>query len=202
MKKFFMSLFATCLFTCPMIGNSNFAKASTLVSRYMPTVSLLSKEDRIFFVALAHRESTNNPQKINKFGYIGKYQFGEEALVALGYYIKDSTKKNDWIGKWTGKYGIYSKEDFLSSSFIQDKAVRELALINWQTARNNKLHYHIGKKISGVTITKAGIIAGMHLKGGKSVIDFINYHQNSYDAFGTGVKDYMHSFSSYNVHSI
>ena len=195
MKRFFILLMTAFLLTTPFVGNAQFIIKPRFDS--YTDISPLTLQDRVFFNALAHRESDNNPRKINKYGYIGKYQFGEEALVALGYYNRDGTRKNDWIGTWTGKDGIFSKEDFLNNSVVQDKAVKQLATLNWQTARNNKLHRFIGETINGVTITKAGIIAGMHLKGGKSVIDFINFRQNSYDAFGTGVKDYMIKFSRY-----
>lgn len=200
MKRFIiLSFFTICSAIFPIIGNAHLIKSNFIKSQHISIADPLSKKDRTFFTALAYRESDNNPRKINKFGYIGKYQFGEEALVTLGYYHKDNTRKNDWKGQWTGKDGVFSKEDFLNNSFVQDKAAKELSLLNWETARNNKLHYYIGQKISGITITKAGIIAGMHLKGGKSVIDFITYKQNSYDAFGTGVKDYMHKFSIYHI---
>ena len=63
----------------------------------------------------------------NKFGYIGKYQFGEDALKDLGYYKGDNSAnkislpngksqfKYDWSGDWTGKNGAFSKEIFLKS---------------------------------------------------------------------------------------
>lgn len=209
MKKFITFVFTTYSLLFPITGSAHFKQLrfSLLDNNFenltriesLATIDPLSAEDRVFFTALGQRESDNNPKKINKFGYIGKYQFGEEVLVALGYYKKDGTRKNDWKGQWTGKDGIHSKKDFLNSPLIQDKAVKELSELNWQMACNNKLHHSLGETRSGVRVTKAGIIAGMHLKGGRSVINFINHSQNSYDAFGTGVKDYMHKFSQYRI---
>ena len=209
MKKFITFVFAAYSLLFPITGSAHFQQLrfSLLDNNFksltkiepLATVDPLSAQDRAFFTALGQRESDNNPRKINRFGYIGKYQFGEEALTALGYYKKDGSRKNDWRGEWTGKDGIYSKEDFLNSPLIQDKAVKELSDLNWQMACNNRLHYSLGATRSGVRVTKAGIIAGMHLKGGRSVINFVNHSQNSYDAFGTGVKDYMQKFSQYSI---
>lgn len=200
MKKLIVCLFAAISLICLVnVNNAQLIKIHFITSQPSTAVEPLSKKDRTFFMALAKQESNNDPKKINKFGYIGKYQFGEEALEYLGYYRQDGTKKNDWIGDWTGKNGIYSKKDFLNNAAVQDHAVKELAMLNWRIARNNKLHHFIGETIHGVTITKAGIIAGMHLKGEKGVINFINFQQNSYDAMGTGVKDYMHKFAVYNI---
>lgn len=200
MKKFFIALFSFfCLFL-PVAGGTIFINDNlSMQSAQIRTLSALGKKDHAFFLALAQRESANNPKRINKFGYIGKYQFGEEALVALGYYKKDGSRRNDWRGKWTGKDGIYSKKDFLNSPSVQDIAAKELANLNWQTAKINKLDLSIGETVNGVTITKAGIIASMHLKGGKSVINFVNNGKNSYDGFGTGVEDYMEQFSCYTI---
>jgi hypothetical protein len=200
MKRFIiLSLFTIYSAIFPIIGNAHFIKANLITSQHISIADPLSKKDRTFFTALAHRESDNNPRKINKFGYIGKYQFGEEALVALGYYYKDDTKKNDWKGQWTGKDGVFSKEDFLNNSFIQDKAAKELSSSNWDVATRNNLDSYIGKRINGALITKAGIVAGMHLKGAQSVIDFIKSSQDSQDAFGTSVHTYMKKFSVYQV---
>jgi len=44
------------------------------------------------------------------------YQMGEAALIDAGYYKADGTKTNDWTGQWTGKNGIYSKQDFFPRS--------------------------------------------------------------------------------------
>ena len=207
MKKFITFVFAAYSLLFPTTGSAHFQQLrfSLLDNNLrrltriesLANIEPLSVQDRAFFNALGQRESNNNPKKINKFGYMGKYQFGEEALVALGYYKKDGTRKNDWKGEWTGKDGIYSKQDFLNNPLIQDKAVRELSDLNWKMALNNKLHHSLGKIRAGVKVTKAGIIAGMHLKGGRSVINFLNHSQNSYDAFGTGVQDYIQTFSQY-----
>ena len=77
-----------------------------------------------FLNRLGARESGGNYQAVNKYGYLGKYQMGELALVDTGYYTSDGTKNNDWSGTWTGKDGINSKDDFLNSEQAQENAIR------------------------------------------------------------------------------
>lgn len=152
-----------------------------------------------FFEALGMRESNNNYKIINSFGYVGKYQFGEEVLIDTGYYIKNGAAKNDWKGEWTGKDGIRSLDSLLNSPRVQNKIVKQLALMNWSAAKKNGLHLYLNREVNGVHITKSGILAGMHLVGVKGVVDFIKYGKNSKDGFGTGVKDYLKKFKNYHV---
>ena len=94
----------------------------------------MSKGDiNAFLKDLFKIEGGGDPEVINQFGYIGKYQFGEDALIDLGYYKQDGTSnrtadgkfKYDWAGEWTGKNGIKSKEDFLHNHEAQDQAARD-----------------------------------------------------------------------------
>ena len=75
--------------------------------------------------ALFAREAGTNTKVINYAGYVGKYQFGESALIDLGYYIADGTAANDWSGKWTKKHGVDSLEKFRNDEAAQDVAARE-----------------------------------------------------------------------------
>lgn len=152
-----------------------------------------------FFEALGMRESSNNYRVINSLGYVGKYQLGEEVLIDTGYYIKNGAAKNDWKGEWTGKDGIHSLDSLLNSPKVQNKIVKQLALMNWSTAKKNGLHLYLNREVNGVHITKSGILAGMHLGGVKGVVDFIKYGKNSKDGFGTSVKDYLKKFKNYHV---
>jgi len=74
-----------------------------------------NKDYEAFLSALGLRESSGRYDVENPWGYLGKYQMGEAALIDAGYYLQDGTAKNDWKGKWTGKDGVWSKEDYLSS---------------------------------------------------------------------------------------
>lgn len=176
------------------------SRESYLFKKYK--ASGMSKSEKQFFSALGEKESSGNYAKVNRFGYIGKYQFGEQALITLGYYNKDGSVKNDWRGRWAGKHGISSKQDFLNSPAVQDEAVRELAEFNWKFAKQKGLHKYIGNKVKGVNITKAGILAGMHLKGGGGVINFVIHMENSKDGFGTEIRSYVSKFANYEIASL
>jgi hypothetical protein len=46
---------------------------------------------RDFLDALGERESGGDYGVVNSYGYLGKYQFGELALIDVGYYTADGT---------------------------------------------------------------------------------------------------------------
>ena len=70
-----------------------------------------------FFEALGQRESSENYAAVNKkFGYLGKYQMGEAALIDCGYYKRDGKIGNSFLDKfWTRKDGVKSKQEFLDN---------------------------------------------------------------------------------------
>ncbi len=126
-----------------------------------------------FMELLFQKEGGGDPSVENPFGYIGKYQFGEDALIDLGYYKGDKSKnrtesgkfKYDWIGEWTGKKGIKSKDDFLNNPDVQDFAAKEWIALLCKRIKRFKLDQYVGRSISGTTITESGMIAAAHLKG-------------------------------------
>ena len=64
---------------------------------------------KAFLDALGMRESSNNYQAVNEFGYLGRYQMGALALEDIGF-------KNG-AGEWTEMahtHGIYTNSDFLN----------------------------------------------------------------------------------------
>lgn len=159
-------------------------------------------------------EGGGDPEVINQFGYIGKYQFGEDALIDLGYYKPDGTDnrtatgkfKYDWAGEWTGKNGIKSKEDFLHNLEAQDRAAREWVRLLCSRMKRYKLQLHIGKTIKGIEITESGIIAAAHLKGFGSakhpgVIQFLKTDGeiDPKDGNKTPVSKYMRIFANYDL---
>ncbi len=167
-----------------------------------------------FLTALFASEGGGKVDIENVFGYIGKYQFGEDALVDLGYYKADGSNnrtltgkfKYDWSGDWTGKNGASSKAVFLGSVAIQDAAARDWVALLCSRMKRYKLAKYIGDTIGGVEVTESGIIAAAHLKGFGStkhpgVIQFLrsNGSTNGEDAFGTSVSDYMAKFADYDL---
>lgn len=162
----------------------------------------ITSEEKHFMDSLAERESSGDYKKVNKFGYLGRYQFGEVALEELGYYFRTKRRwgpKNHWEGKWTGKHNINSKEDFLNNPKVQDIAVKELFIRNWKYIRMIGLHKYLGTKIDGIDITTSGLIAGMHLVGLKGVSRFLMRKNHVTDGLGTNVKEYINKFKGYKL---
>uniref|UniRef100_UPI00197FDC7E LysM peptidoglycan-binding domain-containing protein n=1 Tax=Burkholderia sp. Ac-20379 TaxID=2703900 RepID=UPI00197FDC7E len=155
---------------------------------------------------------------VNKYGYVGKYQFGESALSDLGYYVSDGTspliKQPDghkkflyqWKGTWTGKDGIKSLDDFRNSPDEQDVAAVAWVRLLCSRAKHYGATEYEGKVIGGITITHSGIIGAAHLKGFGSekhpgVMQFLssNGAVDPTDANGTSVSHYISKFNDYNL---
>jgi hypothetical protein len=178
----------------------------------------MAKDLQGFLNALFASEGGGNLSIINKFGYVGKYQFGEDALMDLGYFNHDGQKHEkdgkffqDWDGTWTGKDGATSLQVFRNSEAIQDKAGQAWVRRLCSMGRKYGAHAYIGQTIGGVLVTESGIIAAAHLKGygtvtpkdGKyktpAVMAFLKTGGaiNATDAFGTSVGKYMAKFAGY-----
>jgi len=128
-----------------------------------------------FLRALGYRESSGRYNIENRLGYLGKYQMGEAALKDAGYYKGDRTPRvNDWIGEWTGKDGVWSKEDFLNNPTAQENAIKEYHKKVWKYIVALGLDKYIGKKIGGVLITESGLLGGAHLVGVMNLKRFLN----------------------------
>ena len=134
-----------------------------------------------FLNDLGNRESGGDYKIINSLGYLGKYQFGKLALIDIGYYGKNG---------WTGKDGVFSKEDFLNNPVIQEKAIREYQNKIWIYIKNSKLDKYIGKEINGIKITTSSLLAGYHLKG---IGDSAKTIEKSGNKTRAGLKAYLQS---------
>jgi hypothetical protein len=167
---------------------------------------MANKDIDDFLSKLFASEGGGQTDVVNRLGYLGKYQFGEPALVDLGYYQKKGKFNNDWTGTWAGKNGIHSKDDFLKSPNAQDLAAKEWVRLLCSRMKHFKLEKFIGQEISGVKITESGIIAGAHLKGFGStrnpgVSQFLksNGKIDPSDANGTRVSRYVSKFADYDL---
>ncbi|QGQ98823.1 hypothetical protein EHS13_30065 [Paenibacillus psychroresistens] len=128
-----------------------------------------------FLELLANHESSGNKNPysvVNQIGYLGKYQMGEAALEEAGLYIKDiSSKKNDYIGKWTDKakkLGVTDKNSFLNNPEAQEIAIKDFQKKVWEYVK--KFSPYIGTEIDGVTVTASGLLAAGHLLGSGGLI--------------------------------
>ena len=155
-----------------------------------------------FLADLGARESGGNYKAFNKYGYAGKYQMGEAALIDAGYYIKVNKRfNNDWTGRFTGKDGVKSIQDFLNNPTAQENAQIIFKKKQWSYLKAVGADKYVGKIINGYIITPSGLLAGAHLKGAGSVIKYLktNGQLAEKDAFGTSVESYMKQFAEYDV---
>jgi hypothetical protein len=121
---------------------------------------------------------------VNTIGYVGKYQFGYQALKDLGYLTSDcaSNAQMNNPNKWKGKNGIDSLNTFLKTS--AGHAEQETAICEY-TKRNYTSMVQRG------AITKemkpeevAGMLAVSHLLGAGGANSW-RKGQGGEDAYGT-----------------
>lgn len=138
-----------------------------------------------FLKDLSFKESSGNWKSINKYGYIGLYQFGKSALKDAGYDHINHVK--------------FKKNPDIFPPKEQHKAVVNLLKKNKHYLRNY-LHYD-GEIINGIKITESGILAASHLVGNKSVKKFLksNGKIDIADKNGTKCSDYLKKFSGYEL---
>lgn len=158
-----------------------------------------------FLDDLATRESGGNYKIVNKYGYLGKYQMGEMALIDCGYYKKANKKyNNDWSGEFLGKDSVCSVKDFLNNPNAQENAQVIFMKKQWKYLKAFGAHRYVGEIINDYKITESGLLAGAHLKGVGAVIEYLksNGKNISKDAFGTSIESYMKNFANYDVSQI
>lgn len=135
-----------------------------------------------FKQALAIKESQGHYKLVNRFGYMGKYQFGKSTLRAIG---------------------INNTREFLNNPTLQERAFKALLSKNKWELRKEIAKYD-GSIIRGVKITESGILAAAHLAGATSVKNFLrsNGSRGFKDGFGTSLKSYIRKFGGYDTSGI
>lgn len=136
-----------------------------------------------FKKTLAKYESNCNWKEYNRFGFIGKYQFGKSALDATGYgHINfESFKSNPYL---------FSEKD-------QEIAMDVLLNIN-ETVMQKSINRYVGFiMLDSIRITRPGILAAAHLAGPANVKEFLDSYgqKNARDRMGTNISDYLNIFS-------
>lgn len=162
-----------------------------------------------FYENLGQREASGKYNVVNKFGFLGKYQMGIPAMIDAGYYVKNPGSdiySNNWNdGHFTGKDGVYSKNDFLNKPAAQENAQRHYKQAQWSQLKAVGADKYIGKTINGVKITPSGLLGAAHLKGATYMGNYLKNNgkvSNRKDGFGTSVEEYLERFKGYDVSSI
>lgn len=155
--------------------------------------------------ALGQNESGNNYAFVSSLGYLGRFQFGEEALQAIGFYQGDGNPYAiDFVGAWTETahgYGVWDKASFLATPAAQDAAADAWFGKVWQDAAALNLQSYIGQWVAGVEVTPSGILAGAHLVGVWNLKSWLESGGavDTRDGYGTPVSQYVGKFGGYDT---
>jgi len=142
-------------------------------------VKLASKSYSSFLHEVGKRESSNRYEIVNKFGYMGKYQFGRKTLDGLGF--EDITNK-----------------EFLNSPRLQEQAMSALLRHNKRVLKRLIKKYE-GKTVHGIYVTESGLLAAAHLAGPGNVRKWLRSGKEFKDGLGTSIVSYIVKFSGYQV---
>ena len=149
------------------------------------TVPFVEKDFVGFKEFLGFFESGSDYKKINRLGYLGKYQFGKSTLKVL---------KIDYL-----------KNDFINEPALQEKAFLMNVMRNKWILRREISRFN-GLVINNMFISESGIIAAAHLSGPGNVKKFLRSYCDSdldlKDANGTKISDYLKTFKNYNISEI
>jgi len=132
----------------------------------------------MFLTDIGFRESGNRYDITNKWGYMGRYQFGKSTLKGLGFEV--------------------SKSEFLSNPQLQDSAMMALLLHNKEKLQKY-IDIYDGQTVNGMLITESGILAAAHLGGQGSVKRYFKNGKVFRDGNGTKITSYMNKFSGYDI---
>jgi hypothetical protein len=135
-------------------------------------------ELELFLNKIGFKESGNRYDVVNKYGYMGKYQFGKSTLSDLGYNV--------------------SKKEFLNAPEMQESAMIDLLKHNKRRLSRTIKKYK-NTTVNGVYITESGILASAHLAGVGGVRSYLKYGKNKQDGFGTKISTYMKKFGGYKI---
>jgi hypothetical protein len=133
------------------------------------------KNKDYFLYVLGKRESNNQYNITNKWGYMGKYQFNMNTLKGLGFKC--------------------SKKEFLNNPQLQEKAMEKYLRYNKKLLKK----YIKLDTIKNKRITESGILAASHLGGVGNVIKYLKNGKIFKDGLGTPITEYLYKFSGYNI---
>ena len=143
-----------------------------------PKLIIPTNRHQDFLNAVGFKESGNRYDIVNRFGYMGRYQFGKRTLRGLGFKA--------------------SREEFLNSPEMQELAMYELLKTNKKYLRKYIEKYD-GEVVHGVLVTESGLLAAAHLGGAGSVKKWFRTGKVRKDGNGVKITNYMEKFSGYKL---
>ena len=133
----------------------------------------------LFLLDLGFQESGNRYDVVNRYGYMGRYQFGKSTLRTLKIKV--------------------DKKTFLNNPQLQEYAMLKLLCYN-----KSKLQKYIdefeGQEINGILVTESGLLAAAHLGGPNSVKRWFRNGKVAKDGNGVKITQYMQQFSGYKLY--
>ena len=141
-------------------------------------IDIKIKSHSDFLEAIGFKESGNRYDIVNRFGYMGRYQFGKRTLRGLGFKV--------------------SMEEFLNSPDLQETAMLALLKQNKKYLKKYIAKYD-GKYVHGVLVTESGLLAAAHLGGAGSVKKWFRTGKIREDGHGVKITTYMTKFSGYHL---
>jgi len=141
-------------------------------------IPITSKNHNDFLNAIGYQESRNRYNIVNRYGYMGRYQFGKSTLKTLK--IKVSRKK------------------FLKDTLLQEEAMLKLLLHNKKRLQKYINKYQ-GQVVHGILVTESGLLAAAHLGGQGSVKKWFRNGRVRKDGNGVKITYYMVQFGGYNL---
>ena len=138
----------------------------------------IKSEYELFLDAIGHQESGNRYHIVNRYGYMGKYQFGRTTLKTLK--IKTT------------------RQEFLNDSFLQEYAMHKHLLYN-KKRLNKYINKYEGQVVNNILVTESGLLAAAHLCGAGSVRKWFRTGKIAEDGNGVKITSYMKRFGGYDL---
>ena len=162
------------------IVNPNVVEKWKIMPEKVVYVSDETKTMDKFLEVLGDAESGGDYKVVNPAGYLGKYQMSQTTLKGIGLDV--------------------DKDLFLSTPKLQEVAMQLLMKYN-KNILGAYIGKYSGKTINGIIITESGILAGAHLGGAGSVINFLktNGTDDFKDGNGVATSSYMKKFGGYKL---
>ena len=175
---FALVLFSLMAFTTYNSNGSNVSEIPNIEidSDTIITKVIVKSQYELFLDAIGHQESGNRYHIVNRYGYMGKYQFGKSTLRTLRIKV--------------------SRSEFLKDTLLQEEAMLKLLLHNKKRLQKYIDKYE-GKVVHGILVTESGLLAAAHLGGQGSVKKWFRNGRIRKDGNGVKITSYMKRFGGY-----
>lgn len=153
---------------------------------------------------IAKSESNFNYQAVNQLYYMGKYQFGYQALITFGYANANTTSNYQLVADsnqiyWAGKDGITNSALWLTSPDVQEKVMNALLQQNYNYLSSHRdLNGNPVIDSSSEPSDVAGKLAICHLLGAGACVKWTNGQNPNSDANGTSATTY-YNLGAYSI---